>query len=244
MESDFPRLNRTDRGDGFAGAFPEFARYIDEKIAARAGELDRAAPVPDDVLTRLIRLEVDGEKLTPRQLRALVRNLITGGLTTTSQLLGNLLHSVLADTELETRLRRDATAMNPAIEESLRLAPPILFVARGCTHARAIGDTDVHEGERVVVGTGSANRDERVFDDADRFDVDRPNAEQHLTFGHGAHVCPGAALARVEARIALTAFFDHFVHGTVQLAPGFEFENVTTFFEIGPQQLPVVTTEP
>jgi cytochrome P450 len=57
-------------------------------------------------------------------------------------------------------------------------------------------------------------------------------------------VCPGAAPARAEARFALTAFFDHFVHGTVQLEPGFEFENVTTFFEIGPQQLPVVTTGP
>ena len=196
------------------------------------------------MLTRLLALEVEGIRLTRRQLRALVRNLITGGLTTTSQLLGNLVHAVLADPDLETRLRRDDTALVPAIEESLRLAPPILFVARGCVRDHAIGDTAIHDGERVVVGTGSANRDERVFAHPDEFDVDRPNAEQHLTFGYGPHVCPGAALARVEARVALTAFFDHFVHGTVHLEPGYEFENVTTFFEVGPRRLPVVTTEP
>ncbi len=242
MESEFPRLNRTERGEGFAGAFPEFAGYIDEKVTLRSEEIARGAPVPDDVLTRLIRLEVDDVRLSPRQLRALTRNLITGGLTTTSQLLGNLLHQILADPDLETRLRRDDTALNPAIEESLRLAPPILFVARGCVHATAIGGTEIGEGERVVVGTGSANRDERVFDGGDAFDLDRPNADQHLTFGYGPHVCPGAALARVEARLALTAFFDHFVHGSVALEPGYEFENVSTFFEIGPRRLPVVTT--
>jgi cytochrome P450 len=243
MESEFPRMNRTERGEGFAGAFPEFAGYIDEKIEERATAIDRGAIVPDDVLSRLIRLEVDGEPLTRNQLRALTRNLITGGLTTTSQLLGNLLHAILADPGLETRLRRDDTALNPAIEESLRLAPPILFVARGCVHDRSLGGTEVRAGERVVVGNASANRDERVFDHGDTFDVDRPNADQHLTFGYGAHVCPGATLARVEARIALTAFFDHIVHGTVQLEPGFEFENVSTFFEIGPRCLPVVTTD-
>ncbi len=243
MESEFPRMNRTERGEGFAGAFPEFAGYIDDKIAERVDEIERGHDVPDDVLSRLIRLDMEGEALNRRQLRALVRNLITGGLTTTSQLLGNLLHAVLADPELETRLRRDATALNPAIEESLRLAPPILFVARACTHATAISETEIAEGERVVVGIGSANRDEQLFEHGDEFDLDRVNVDQHLTFGFGPHVCPGATLARVEARIALTAFFDHFTHGSVQLEPGFEFENVTTFFEIGPQRLPVVTTD-
>ena len=75
--------------------------------------------------------------------------------------------------------------------------------------------------------------------DGDEFDLDRANADQHLTFGYGPHVCPGATLARVEARIALTAFFDQFPPGAVRLAPGFEFENVPTFFEVGPRELPV-----
>ena len=239
MVSEFPRTNRTERGEGFAGAFPEFSGYIDEKIERRIGELDRGEQPPDDVLTRLVQLEVDGERLTRLQLRALTRNLITGGLTTTSQLLGNLLHELLSDPEVEHALRSDGDVLPSAVEESLRFAPPLLFVARGCVHDTSIADTQVNAGERVIVGIGSANRDERLFDDGDVFRCDRPNANEHLTFGYGPHVCPGAALARVVARIGITAFLDTFPSGSVRLTRGFEFENVPTFFEIGPRRLPV-----
>ena len=95
MESTFPAMNRTERGEGFAGAFPEFAGYIDEQIDKRTGQLERG-DAPDDVLARLLQLTDDGEQLPRRQIRALVRNLITGGLTTTSQLFGNVLHEILA----------------------------------------------------------------------------------------------------------------------------------------------------
>jgi cytochrome P450 len=241
MESEFPRTNRTERGEGFAGAFPDFAGYIDERVERRIRELDRGEDAPDDVLTRLVRLEVDGERLTRRQLRALTRNLITGGLTTTSQLLGNLLYQLLTVPGLEDAVRTDEAAVTRAIEESLRIAPPVLFAARGCVHDTTIGSTKVAAGERVVVGTGSANRDEQIFEAGDEFRVDRPNADQHLTFGYGPHVCPGAALARTVARIGIAAFVDRFPPGSVHLADGYEFENVPTFFEIGPQRLPVET---
>jgi cytochrome P450 len=241
MVSEFPRTNRTERGEGFAAAFPEFAGYIDHKVERRAHELERGKDVPDDVLTRLLQLEVDGERLGRNQLRALVRNLITGGLTTTSQLLGNLLYQMLKVPDLEGAMRADEGALANAVEESLRIAPPILFVARGCVHDTSIGDASVTTGERVIVGTGSANRDELLFDDGDEFRVDRPNADQHLTFGYGPHVCPGAALARVVARIGIAAFLERFPPGTVRLADGYEFENVATFFEIGPRRLPVDT---
>jgi cytochrome P450 len=241
MESAFPRTNRTEQGEGFANAFPEFAGYIDQKIEERAS----TAGVEDatDVVSRLLTLEVDGKRLTRRQVRTLTRNLITGGFTTTSQLLGNLLHQVLVDPEVEAAVRDDPAARERAIEESLRFAPPIMFVARGCVRDTAIGvGTDVREGERVIVGMASANRDEQLFDDPEQFHVDRENADQHLTFGFGPHVCPGAALARVEARIALETFLEHFPAGSVRIAPGYEFENVPTFFEVGPVSLPVVTS--
>jgi cytochrome P450 len=241
MVSEFPRTNRTERGEGFAGAFPEFAGYIDEKIEQRVDELERSVEAPDDVLTRLVRLEVDGVRLTRRQLRALIRNLITGGLTTTSQLLGNLLYQLLSTPDLDKAARADEAALAGAIEESLRLAPPVLFVARGCVHDTSVAETPVHTGERVIVGTGSANRDERIFDDSATFRHDRPNADQHLTFGYGAHVCPGAALARIVARIGITTFLDRFPPGSVRLGGGYQFENVPTFFEIGPRRLPVET---
>jgi cytochrome P450 len=241
MVSEFPRTNRTERGEGFAGAFPEFAGYIDDKIDHRLREVERGKDVPDDVLTRLVRLEVDDVRLTRSQLRALTRNLITGGLTTTSQLLGNLLHQLLSTPGLEHTLRVEEGALANAVEESLRIAPPLLFLARGCVHDTSIGDSPIAAGERVIVGTGSANRDELLFEDADEFRVDRPNADQHLTFGYGPHVCPGAAMARIVARIGIATFLERFPPGSVRLAEDYEFENVPTFFEIGPRRLSVDT---
>jgi cytochrome P450 len=238
MESPFPATNRSERGVGFAAAFPEFAGYVDEQIERRASELAAGTAV-DDVLARLLRLDVDGEPLPRQQVRALVRNLITGGLTTTSQLLGNLLHVLVSDRAVEDAVRAGEEHLVNAIEESLRLSPPILFLARGCVHEVTIGDTTIEPGTRVIIGAGSANRDERVFADADEFHADRSNADQHLTFGYGPHVCPGAALARTVALVGLRTFFGRFPPGTVRLEPGFEFENVPTFFEVGPRRLPV-----
>jgi cytochrome P450 len=239
MESTFPALNRTERGEGFAAAFPEFAGYIDARIAERASQL-RAGEHRDDVLARLLRLDVEGDRLPHRQVRALVRNLVTGGLTTTSQLLGNLLHAVLTDRPLDAALRAERDRIPSAIEESLRLTPPILFVARGCVRPTSIAGCPIHAGERVIVGAASGNRDEARFPEPDEFRLDRSNADQHLSFGYGPHVCPGATLARTVARIGLEAFFDRFPEGGVHLVPGFRFEQVPTYFEHGPRRLPVV----
>jgi cytochrome P450 len=239
MESDFPRTNRTARGEGFAGAFPEFAGYIDDQLDRRIGADPDAADA--DVITKLGALEVDGARLPRRQARALVRNLITGGLTTTSQLLGNLLHQLLTDAALDAAVRADEATLHGAIEESLRLAPPILFIARGCRHDTEVGGSPVAAGERVIVGTASANRDDEVFASGDEFRAERVNADQHLTFGYGPHVCPGASLARTEARVGLSTFLDRFPAGTVRLRSGFRFENVPTYFEVGPRRLPVET---
>jgi hypothetical protein len=79
-----------------------------------------------------------------------------------------------------------------------------------------------------------------VFRDAGDFDVDRGNADQHLTFGYGPHVCPGATLARTEARIGISALLSKFPAGAIRLTPDYVYENVPTFFECGPRSLPVV----
>ena len=244
MESEFPATNRTARGEGFAAAFPEFAAYIDDQIDRRAArDPDDAGGVGAglDVLARLVALEVDGERLPRRQVRALVRNLITGGLTTTSQLLGNLLAQLLADPDLDHTLRGGEDALTNAIEESLRVSPPVLFIPRGCVHDTTVGDRTVTAGMRLIVGTASANRDEAVFPDGEAFNADRANADQHLTFGYGAHVCPGAALARTVARVGIATFLRRFPAGSVRLTDGYRFENVPTYFECGPRRLPIET---
>lgn len=243
MESGFPATNRSHRGEGFANAFPEFASYIDDKIAARAAELGAGRnDHPDEVLTRLLQLDVDGQPLAPRQLRALVRNLITGGMTTTSQLLGNLIHDALTIPSVEAALRDGGTALDTAIEESLRLRPPVMLAARGCVADVDVGGCPVHDGERVIVGLASANRDERVFDVPDDMRLDRANADQHLTFGFGPHVCPGATLARAVARLGMSVLFERFPPGTMRAAPDHVYENVPTFFECGPRRVLVETS--
>jgi len=234
IESGFPATHRNRDGvEGFADGFPDFAGYIDDRIGER-----RTKP-RDDVTTKLLELEVDGERLTPRQLRAMVRNLITGGLTTTSQLLGNLLYAVLTVPGLEDRLRSDTDALPRAVDESLRLAPPVMFIPRGCARDTDVDGAVVHAGQRVVMGTACANRDEAVFSNADDFDVDRDNGSDHLTFGYGPHFCPGAPMARAVARIGITALLERFPKGTVRLTEGFVYENVPAFFETGPARLTV-----
>src|SRR5439155_26594951 len=125
---------------------------------ARAAGLQAGnAEPPDGLLTRLIRVEVDGRPLTARQLRALVRNLITGGVTTTTQLLGNVIHEVLMNQDLETSVRKHSAALAMAIEESLRLRPPVMFIVRGCVADTEVSGCPVHDGERLIVGSASAN---------------------------------------------------------------------------------------
>ena len=242
MESGFPATNRSSRGEGFANAFPDFAGYIDDRVEARAAELAAGRDDhPDQVLTRLLQVQVGESPLTRVQVRALVRNLITGGLTTTSQLLGNLIHRVLTDPTAEAAARAGGPLLGGAIEESLRLQPPIMFIVRGCIRDTSVGGCPVDAGARVIVGSASANRDERIFDEGDEFHPDRPNADAHLTFGYGAHVCPGATLARTVARIGVEALLGRFQPHSIRLAPGYRYENVSTFFECGPRRLLVET---
>ncbi|MGZ4691938.1 MAG: cytochrome P450, partial [Acidimicrobiia bacterium] len=234
IESGFPGTYRNREGvEGFLEGFPDFAGYIDDRIEER-----RQYP-RDDVTTKLLELEVDGERLTRRQLRAMVRNLITGGLTTTSQLLGNLLLALFTVPGLADRLRSHPDSLPSAIEESLRIAPPIMFIPRGCLRDTEVDGTVLHAGQRVVIGTGCANRDEAVFEHGDDFDIDRANVSDHLTFGYGAHFCPGAPLARAVARIGIAVFLDHFSPGTIELTDGFVYENVPAFFETGPKRVTV-----
>src|SRR4029077_17235820 len=102
----------------------------------------------------------------------------------TSQRLGNLLPQLLTDANVERALRGSDDALGRAIEESLRLAPPVLFMARGGVRETEICSCPGRARWRAVPGIVSANRDERVFDDPDTFRVDRPNSEHHLTFGY------------------------------------------------------------
>jgi cytochrome P450 len=124
----------------------------------------------------------------------------------------------LADAELLGALRRDASLWPGFVEEVLRLASPAQSVERRAVRACELGGVAIAAGTRVVLEIGAANRDPSVFADPDRLDPRRANAADHLAFGHGAHACLAAALARAELSAAFRVLLERLAD--LRLAPG------------------------
>ena len=129
-----------------------------------------------------------------------------------------------------------------AVEESLRHDSPIHVLLRDCISATDVDGVAIPVGAKVAFGLASANRDEATYDAPASFRLDRPSARDHLAFGGGPHVCPGASLARLEGRVALDVFLDR-VHA-VTVEPGHRREPVPVFWANGPRHLPVTVTGP
>jgi cytochrome P450 len=233
VQGTYPTRNRNGRGEGLAGAHPEFTAYIDGLIAARRA----AADPPDDFITRLVNTEVDGQRLTDVEMRSQLAFLLISGNETTRHLIGNLLGRVCADPVLFERLAADPGLVPAAVEESLRMDPPIHVLLRNCTADAAVHGVAVPAGAKVAFGLASANRDEATYTDGDVFRLDRDNGRDHLAFGGGPHVCPGASLARLEGRVALEVFCARV--GSAHLDPGYQREQVPVFWANGPRRLPV-----
>ncbi|MEX0663276.1 MAG: cytochrome P450 [Acidimicrobiia bacterium] len=239
VQSTYATKNRREDGvdgEGLAGVAPEFTAYLDRMIAERR----TAADPPDDFVTRLLHTEVDGQRLTDLEMRTQLAFLLMAGNETTRHLIANMLETVCADPALLTRLRAERDLVPTVVEESLRHDPPIHVLMRDCPHGAEVDGTTIPAGVKVAFGLASANRDERMYDDPDAFKLDRPSARDHLAFGGGPHVCPGAALARLEGRIALEVFLDRVENA--QLDDGYTREPVPVFWANGPRTLPVTLT--
>ncbi len=217
-------------------AMAEISAYLDREIEAR---LTSEEP-PDDFITRLVNTEVAGVRLSPIASRTQLIFLLVAGTETTRNLLANAMLRLASDPTLFTRLRDARADVVPFIEESLRVDPPLTFLLRQCIAPVRLGDTDLAEGASLAFGLAAANRDELVFDRPDTFDVDRANVRSHLAFGDGPHVCPGAALARLEARVAIEALLDRVT--TITLDPSFRYAKTPVPFTNGPVSLPVRIT--
>ena len=231
VQGTYPSLFRNERGVGFAGAHPEFAGYLDAIIA------DRRASPREDFVTRLLDREVEGRRLTDVEARAQLVFLFISGNETTRHLLGNLLTRLAADPELLQTLSADRKLIEAAIEESLRLDPPVRLLMRTCHESTVVAGEEIAEGEAVIFGVEQANRDEAKFDSPEEFRLDRPDLRRHLAFGGGPHVCPGAHLARMEARVAVNVLLDLASGLTVE--PGHAYQNVPVAWAKGPLSLPV-----
>ena len=176
-----------------AAAFAELAASLRQVIAA---------PPPSSLLA-----DVTGA-LTADEAISNAGVLLFGGIETTEGMIANaMLHLLSSPGELEF-VRADDGLIPAAIEESLRLEPAAAVVDRYATSDTHLGGARIRAGDQVTVSIAGANRDPRIFDDPDEFQIRRPNATRHLAFAHGPHFCLGAHLARLEARIAVATLLD------------------------------------
>jgi cytochrome P450 len=158
----------------------------------------------EDLLTGLVQAEHEGSKLDFEEMLSMLVLLLVAGNETTTTLIGNATLELLAHPDQQKRLRADPGLLPSAIEEVLRFASPVQFDPRRATRPALLHGVEIRENDFVLSWLGSANRDERVFERPEAFDVAREK-NTHLAFGFGTHYCIGANLARLEARVALGA---------------------------------------
>lgn len=212
---------------------PAFGDYVEERVAERVA-MNRA-DWPDDGMTRLLTTEVEAERLSPTAVKTNLLFLLGAGSETSRDMLGLLLYSLAADPGLYARLRSDRSLLNAAMLEALRLCSPTQFMVRRCEETVEIAGREISEGSIVYLGLASANRDEEIWEEPESFRIDRANADEHLAFGAGPHVCPGAALVRLETRVAVGALLDRFK--AIELADEGPFEPLRTPMFYGPSSL-------
>ena len=175
----------------------------------------RANPA-DDLLTKLIEAEEDGDRLSPVELRDQVALLFVAGHETTVNLIGTGVHELLRHPDQLEVWRRNPDIAPNAVDELLRYVSPVQMSRRIATVDLAFGDKVIPSGSFVMAMLASANHDPAKFGpDADQLDLARDGAGQHLAFGSGAHYCLGASLAKLEAQVAIGSFVERFGDATV-----------------------------
>jgi len=185
------------------GAARELASFW--QYAAAMVEARTKSPGDDFVSTLVQARDVDGDNdvLEPREATSIMLMMLFAGHETTTNLLGNSFHRLLADRASWEAICREPGLIPNAIEEVLRFDSSVITWRHKAKQAVHIGGVPVPAQAKLLLLLGSANRDPAVFSDPDRFDIRRPNAREHLSFGYGVHNCLGAPLARLEARVVL-----------------------------------------
>ncbi len=179
-------------------AAAEFQEYVRELIGER-----RAKPRVD-MVTALVEARVDGGRLSDDEIVSTVIVLLNAGHEASVNTLGNGMLAFARHPDQWQRVVDGTVPAQPAGEEMIRFDPPLqLFERWVLTDDFAVGDVPIPRGAKIALLFGSANRDPRVFDRPDEFDVARENAVQHIGFGGGIHVCIGAPLARIELEASL-----------------------------------------
>lgn len=171
-----------------------FTALVDER---------RRAPA-DDLISRLVAEGAASGAVSDEEIVASCVVLISAGHETTMNLIGNGYWLLRRHADQFSRVKADPSLMPAAVEEILRYESPVLTTSRWVSADLQCGGHAMRKGQFVILAIGACNRDPRMFDDPDRFDIARPSP-RHLSFGSGVHFCVGAALARLEGQIALGA---------------------------------------
>jgi cytochrome P450 len=175
----------------------DFTAYLKDLFARKRREPG------DDMISRMVLMEDDGDTLTEEETLATVFVMYLAGHVTTVNLVGNGVVALLTHPEQLARLRENPGLARNTVEETLRYWGPVDFIGRRTAMVdMEIAGTPVARGDQVAVGLASANRDPERFADLDTFNITREDANRHIAFGKGIHVCLGAPLARVEGQVA------------------------------------------
>jgi cytochrome P450 len=164
----------------------------------------------DDLMSQIITASDEGAHLDQQEMLATAGLVLAAGFETTVNLLGNGLRMLLEHPQHLETLAARPELWPTAVEEILRLDPPVQLTARIAKNETEIAGTVIRRGEGILVYLAGANRDPKVFDDPHRFDLERANAGKHHSFSGGRHFCLGAALARAEGEVGLRTFFERF----------------------------------
>ncbi|MGB3483320.1 MAG: cytochrome P450 [Mycobacterium sp.] len=190
-------------------------QYLRDLIARR-----RADP-GEDLMSRLIAAEEDGDQLTEDEIVATCNLLLIAGHETTVNLIANAILAMLREPRHWSTLAADPTHASAVIEETLRHDPPVQLVSRIAAEDLEINGTTVPKGHIAMLLLAAAQRDPESFVDPEVFDPDRASIK-HLAFGHGAHFCLGAPLARMEAQLALTMVTSRFPNARMASTPEYK----------------------
>lgn len=189
----------------------EFQHYIDGVIE------DKRRHPADDVISHLCSETFQDRPLSNHEIITIVDHLFIGGNETTTFAIASALWLLLREPGLYERVNADRSLVPHFIEEVLRLESPTQGLYRSVVRDTQIGDTPIPAGSILHIRYAAANRDERIFPDPDRVDLERRNSRRHMAFSLGEHHCPGSGLSRLEQNLALEALLDRLPN--LRLAP-------------------------
>jgi cytochrome P450 len=215
----------------------EYQRYFADQLEQR-----RHAP-QDDILTNLLQARIDKHEdgdvpdapLTVPEMLSIIQQLLVAGNETTTKMLTEMMRLLGEHPDQWRALRADPGRARPVVEEALRLSTPTQGMFRVTTRPATVAGVDIPAGSQVVVMYSAANRDPAVFPAADDFDPDRERVTDHLAFGKGIHFCVGAALSRLEGKVAAEELSRRIERFT--LAPTNDFEYHPSFMLRGLKHL-------